>query len=248
MELSILARFGLKKNEIRIYESLLHLGRSKTGAIMEHANISSSSTYMCLASLVKQSLVSYQVRNNVKYYQAELPDQLIEDTQAQAHALERLSKEISSLPITHAERNEINVYQGFQGFKRAYEALAGEVKRDECVKVITYSTHYGKSKLVRKFFAQFDQNLLLNVACRIQMLVDKDLKEIIMSDRSSFVKKYEFRCLPKEYFNPCCVNISDSMVVIGVWSKNPTAFSIRNPAVVESFRTNFDFLWAKGKK
>ena len=248
MELSILSRFGLNKNDIKVYDSLLKLGRSKTGAIIKESGISSSSAYMSLGELVKRALVSYQVRNNVKYYQAELPNQLLEDTKIQAQELERLSKEITSMPILHTERNEINVYQGFQGFKRAYETLAQEVKKGETVNVVTYSTYYGKSKYVRDFFARLDKNLLVVKHAKIQMLVDKDLKEIIMSDRGSFVKKYEFRCLPKEYFNPTCLNISDSMVVMGVWGKNPIAFSIRNPAVVESFRANFNFLWSKGNK
>ncbi len=248
MEFSILSKLGLNKNDIRVYETLLKIGRSKTGPIMRSAGISSSSTYASLSSLLERGLASYQVRNNVKYYQAEMPNQLIDDTKTQTVALEKLMKEIVSLPISHTERNEINVYQGFQGFKRAYEVMASEVKKGEKVDVITYSTYYGKSKHIRKFFAELDRKLFLHTKCKINMLVDKDLKEIIMSDRTSFVKKYEFRCLPKEYFNPCCLNISDSMVVMGVWGKNPIAFTIRNPAVVDSFRINFDFLWSKGKK
>jgi len=248
MELTILERFGLNHNDIVVYKALLTIGRSKTGAIMHQTGISSSSTYASLASLVSRGLVSYQVRNNVKYYQAEMPEQLLEETKKQAHALEKIMQEIVFLPIQHAERNEVNLYQGVQGFKRAFEVMAGELKAGEMVSVITYSTHYGKSKSVRQFFAALDRRILVQTKCKINIVVDEDLKKIITEDRNSFAKRYTFRCLPKEYFSPCCVNISDSMVVLGVWGKNPIAFTIRNHGVIDSFRSNFNFLWDKGKK
>lgn len=248
MELSILERFGLNRNDILVYKALLEIGRSKTGAIMRQTGISSSSVYASLTPLVSRGLVSYQVRNNVKYYQAEMPDQLIEETKTQAQALEKIMQEIVFLPIKHAERNEVNLYQGVQGFKRAFEVMAGELKQGEVVNAIAYSTHYGKSKTIRSFFASFDKKLLTQIKCKINIIVDEDLRKIIVSDRRAFVKRYAFRCLPKEYFSPCCVNISNSMVVLGVWGKNPIAFTIRNQGVIDSFRANFNFLWEKGKK
>lgn len=248
MELNILSRFGLNQNDIRVYKALLELGRSKTGAIMKSAQTSSSSTYLSLSALIEHGLVSYQVRNNVKYYQAEMPSQLIEETKSQTHSLEKLMKEIVSLPIKHVERNEVNLYQGVQGFKRAYEAMADEVKLGENINVVAFSAYYGKSKNVQKFFANLDKRLLTDLKCKIRIITDQDLKKIITADHSAFVKKYNFRCLPPEYFNPCCFNISDSMVVMGVWDKNPIAFTIRNPAIIESFRANFDFLWNKALK
>lgn len=248
MELSILSQFGLNKNDIRVYEALLQLGRSKTGPIIKHIGISSSSTYASLSSLIHRGLVSYQVKNNIKYYQAEVPNQLIEDTRTQTNALEKISKEITSLPITHIERNDINVYQGIHGFRRAYEIMASEVKRGEEINAVTYSSYYGKSKQIRKFFGTLDKKLLLHTKAKIKIIVDKDLKKIITSDRAAFVKKYEFRCLPREYFTPCSFNVSDSMVVMGVSGKSPIAFTIRNKAVIDSFRTNFKLLWEKGEK
>jgi hypothetical protein len=80
------------------------------------------------------------------------------------------------------------------------------------------------------------------------MIVDKDLKKIIMADRQSFANKYKFHCLPKEYFSPCGINISDSMVIIAVWGQSPIAFTIRNKAVIENFRANFEYLWHVNKR
>lgn len=248
MEIGKLSKFGLSKNDAKVYETLINLGRSKTGIIIQNAGISSSSTYICLQNLIQKGLVSYQVKNNVKYYQAELPNKLIEDSKSQTEYLEKLSQEITSLPINHLERNDVNVYQGIHGFKRAHEIMASEAKNGEEINAITYSLYFGKSKSIRQFFSNLDKRLLTQIKCKMKMIVDEDLKNVIMSDRSSFVKKYEFRCLPKEYFNPCGINISDSMVIIAVWGKSPIAFTIRNKAVIDSFRANFNFLWSKGRK
>lgn len=246
MDLDILNKLGLNKNDTSVYATLLRIGRNKTGKIISETGISSSSVYVSLNALIKRGLVSYQVRNNVKYYQAEMPHELIETSKSQVVALEKMMREIVSLPIPTDERNEINVYQGLQGFKRAYEALSAELEEGEEVNVVTYSNYYGKNKQVRNFFAEFDKDIFRK-KCKISMIVDDELKKTIETDRSSFVKKYKFKCLPKEYFNPSCFNVSNSMVVMGVWSKNPVAFTIRNPAIVESFRSNFKFLWKLGK-
>src|SRR6185369_16302548 len=82
MNLDILRRHGLNENDILVYRALLELGRSKTGPIMKKAAISSSSTYTSLSALLDRALVSFQVKNNIKYYQAESPDSLIEETRA----------------------------------------------------------------------------------------------------------------------------------------------------------------------
>ncbi|MES2215996.1 MAG: helix-turn-helix domain-containing protein [Patescibacteria group bacterium] len=248
MQLSILSRFGLNKNDIAVYDSLLELGRSKTGAIITHARISSSSTYASLNALVRNGLVSYQVRNNVKYYQAEIPTQLIDETRHQTLALEKLSKEITSLPITKSERNEVNVYQGIHGIKRAHEIMANEVKPDEDVNVTAFSTYYARSKQIRRFFASLDKKLITQNKCKMRMIIDKELRDIVIADRPTYYKKYDFRTLPSEYFNPCGLSITDSMVVVSVWSKDPIAFTIRNKAVIDNFRANFNVLWSKGKK
>lgn len=248
MELSVLSAHGLNENDIKVYEALLNLGRSKTGAVITKAAISSSSVYASLSLLIQRGLVSYQVKNNVKYYQAEAPNQLIEDSKRQVSALEKLSKAVTSLPITHTERNEINVYQGARGFKRAYEIMASELSKGEEICVTTYSLYYGKSKYIRRFFSELDKNILMHKQGKIRMIADKDLLEIIRSDRRIFAKKYRFRSLPSGFFTPSCFNVSNSMVVLGVWGKNPFAITIRNKAVIESFKLNFNFLWEMAKK
>lgn len=248
MDLSSLSKFGLSNNDTKVYDTLIKSGRSKTGIIIKNTGISSSGTYICLQNLINKGLVSYQVKNNIKYYQAELPTQLIEDVRNQTKYLETLSKAITSLPIDKPERNEVNVYQGIHGFKRAHEIMLSEAKNGEEINAITYSLYYGKSKSIRQFFSSLDRKLLTQKNCKIRMIVDEDLKKIIMSDRESFVRKYKFHCLPKEYFSPCGINISDSMVIIAVWGQSPIAFTIRNKAVIENFRANFEFLWNTQEK
>lgn len=248
MELEVFKQLGLNDNEIKVYRALIDIGRSKTGPILKKASISSSSAYSSLSSLLDRGLVSFQVKNNIKYYQAESPNSLIEQSKAQTKELENISKEISILPIIHNERNEINVYEGAHGFKRAHEIMADEAKKGEEILAITYSKHFGKSKEVRRFFARLDHDLAVNKKCKMRLIVNDELKRIILADRKPFVSKYQFRCLPDEYFSPSGINISNSMLVIGVWGKNPIAFTIRNKAVIESFKSNFDFLWSKGRK
>ena len=80
MNTSILKSFDLNRNDILVYETLLKIGRSKTGPIIRNSLVGSSRVYESLRILVSRGLVSYQVRNNIKYYQKDKADILICDS------------------------------------------------------------------------------------------------------------------------------------------------------------------------
>ena len=129
MNTSILKNYGLNRNDIIIYETLLKIGRSKTGPIIKNSQIVSSRVYESLRLLVLRGLVSYQVRNNIKYYQAESPLQLLEEAEKNKLALKELAREVTSLPIILPSRNEVNIFEGKHGFKMAYNQHIERIKK-----------------------------------------------------------------------------------------------------------------------
>jgi predicted DNA-binding transcriptional regulator len=77
MKEEILERLGLTKNEIKIYLYLLSCKTSTTGPIIKTLKISSSRVYESLEKLISKGLVAYFLKNNVKYYQAQDPNYLV---------------------------------------------------------------------------------------------------------------------------------------------------------------------------
>lgn len=249
MNIDILKQFGLHTNDIKVYTSLFSLGRSKTGPIIKACGISSSRVYESLRILVSKGLVSYEVKNNIKYYKAELPDQLIEEAEKNTEALKSFSKEIENLPITKQDRNETNTYEGIHGFRMAFLQHVQAVKKGEMIGVIAFSNHtVTKTRFtrLRNLFTEVDE-IIFSKTKNVRMLLDKRLHPLLKRDRKYF-SKYILKFLPPGYFSPVAVNISEHEVMISVWGDKPTVFAMRNPVIVESFKKNFEFLWELAKK
>ncbi len=245
MDFQILKYFGLHKNDIEIYKALLGIGLSKTGQIMRTTSISSSRVYESLKHLIQKGLVSYQVRNNIKYYQAEMPDQLIEIAETNKLQLQKFATEVRHFPIRETERNETNVYEGKHGFKMAFTEHIRRLQKKEEISIIAFSTRFANSKELRVFLANLDR-ILLNKKCRIRMLLEKEMESVMKKDRVD-MSLYSIRYLPSGYFSPTAVNISEHEVMLSVWGKTPIVFSIKNPPVIAGFKKNFEFLWNMAK-
>ncbi len=250
MNTSILKNYGLNRNDIIVYETLLKIGRSKTGPIIRNSQIVSSRVYESLRLLVVRGLVSYQVRNNIKYYQAESPLQLLEEAEKNKLALKELAKEVTSLPIILPSRNEVNIFEGKHGFKMAFNQHIEKIKKGETISIIGFSRraylHSEGTKELRAFFTASDQ-LMIPKKADARLLTERDMLKILHKDRID-PSIYQLGYLPAGYFGPCAVNISATEVLLSVWGESPIVFSIKNPTMVKTFQKNFDFLWSIAKK
>ncbi|MBI5126498.1 MAG: hypothetical protein HZA80_01915 [Candidatus Taylorbacteria bacterium] len=243
----ILKQFGLNPNDIKIYRTLYNLGRSKTGIIIRETAIASSRVYASLQNLVRKGLVSYQVKNNIKYYQAELPDQLIEEAEDNVEELKGFADNLKLFPISKNKRNETNTYEGVHGLKMAYEQHTENLEKGETVSIIAFvGEEYASSQPIRLFFSKTIDRIMIEKKCHGKMITHKEIKKIIKRDRPDS-SIYTIRHLSENYTLPYTVNISKKEVVMGVWGDEPTVFTISNPVVVSAFQKNFDYLWKIAK-
>ncbi len=250
MNTEILQNYGFNRNDIKVYNSLIKLGRTKTGPVIHDTGIVSSRVYESLRLLVSRGLVSYQVKNNIKYYQAEPLDQLVSEAGKNIEILKVLAKEINSSPVLLPSRNESNIYEGRHGFKMAFTQHVEKLKKNEKVGIITFSRRAytaGKdSRDLRKFLTNLD-NLMITKKTTNRVLTEKEMLPVMKKERL-FSRLYDLKHLPSGYFGPYAINISETEVLLSVWGENPIVFSIKNPTIVKSFSKNFEFLWGIARK
>ena len=250
MKTNILKQFGLHNNDIKVYEVLCSIGTSKTGAIIKGASIASSRVYESLRLLTEKGLVSYYVKNNIKYYRAELPNQLIDEYKKNLEDLNVLSASIASLPQIKQDRNEINVFEGTHGFQLAFKQHLESVNKGEPIGIIGFDSHSINESSLNKFanfFLQVDEWTFAKTD-NVRMLLEKNLIPVIKKREKKYLKKYKFGFLSENYFGPIAINLSSNEVLLSVWGKRPIVFSIKNKVVVESFWKNFEILWLSSDK
>ena len=247
MENELLERLGLTKNEIKIYTHLLKEGVSTTGPIMSELGLSSSRVYASLEELLKKGLVSYFVKNNTRYYNAESPDRLTKIADELKSRLSPLVDELKSLKKPKEEEEYSMIFEGFNGFKQAFDILLENSSRDKEILTIGFSPPEFGLETLRTYLKNVDTRRIKKKT-PMKIIFDTAMKDTIGKDREN--ESYtEVRYLPKGYITPAALSIFSDYVIHWVWKKKKTiAFVIKNKDINESFRNYFKILWQKAHK
>lgn len=135
-----LKQLGLTEGEARVYFSLLKLGSTKIGPIVNDSHISRSKVYDVLERLTTKGLISHITVGDVRHYNAVEPYRL-RDYLAKKEEQVRNQREIIDRMIPYlaqvASRNRessAEIFTGDRGLRSAYEimykaARTGEVLR-----------------------------------------------------------------------------------------------------------------------
>ncbi len=93
----ILKKFNLSQSETKAYLALLELGASLAGDITKKANINRSNCYDAIQRLIEKGLVSYVIKANRKYFQAETPQKFLELLKEEENQLRTKEEEIKKV-------------------------------------------------------------------------------------------------------------------------------------------------------
>ena len=76
MDTKILKEIGLTETEIKAYLSLLTLGATSAGRIVEETGVYRKNLYDALNKLIEKGLVSYVIEDKIRVFQAKNPENL----------------------------------------------------------------------------------------------------------------------------------------------------------------------------
>ncbi len=132
----VLEKIGLTPGEAEVYEALVNLGLSSTGSITKKAGIASSKVYEVLQRLQKKGLVSFIIKNGVRYYDATPPERLLdfleekkEDVVKAQNEIKKIIPTIKQIGKKAEEHNETVVYTGIEGPKIVLNEILETGKR-----------------------------------------------------------------------------------------------------------------------
>ncbi|MBI5148271.1 helix-turn-helix domain-containing protein [Candidatus Pacearchaeota archaeon] len=247
MNEKVLEEIGLTKGEIKVYLTLLQIGETTTGKIIEEAQISSGKIYEILDKLIKKGLVSYIIKEKTKYFAAASPNRILDYLHEKEKSLKEKEKDfIAELPaLKEIEKRgkkeyEIHLFKGFRGFKTAiYEALDELTQKDEILAMGIIST---KSEQYNTLWIAWHRNRIKRkIKCRA---IFSDKKTEYFKDLKK-LKLIKLKVL--EGITPTAVDIMGNRVLILTHGKEPSVLSIKNPEISQSFRTFFETLWKIAK-
>lgn len=247
MNQKLLEEIGLTKGEITVYLTLLKLGETTTGKIIDEAQISSGKIYEILDKLIKKGLVRYIFKEKTKYFSASNPNRILDFIHEKEKELkikeQELTKEIPLLlkiQESKKENYETHLYKGYKGIQTAiFEALNNLNSKNE---VLAMGIASSKRELFNILWQNWhNQRIKKKIFCRA-----------IFSDKAtdyynSFKKMQYTKVKYLEGITPSAMDIMGNQVLIFTYKEEPSCLLINNPEIADSFKAFFETLWKISK-
>ena len=247
MNEKLLEEIGLTRGEIAVYTTLLKLGETTTGKIVEEAQISSGKIYEILEKLIKKGLASYIVKEKTKYFSAASPNRILDYVHEREEDLKKKEEELKKeLPLLidlekSKTKQETRLFMGIRGFQTAiFEALNTLKSDDEVLGMGIITTKGIPYNIIWKKWHL--QRVKHKIKCRM-----------IFSDKKSeyykhFLKMPYTKVKVLTGVTPAAVDVMGERVLILTHGKEPSVLSIINPEIAQSFTSFFNSLWNIAKE
>lgn len=248
MNEKLLEEIGLTKGEIKVYLTLLKLGETTTGRIIEEAQISSGKIYEILERLIKKGLASFIIKEKTKYFSAASPNRILDYVHEKEKDLnqkeQELLKELPSLIVigkAGKKGYETNLFKGFKGMQTAiFEAFEDITSKDEVLAMGVISH-------------KKEQYNLLWQRWHKERIARKIICKALFSDRGTeyynLFKKMRFTEVKVlKGVTPAALDIIKDRVLIFTYGEEPSCLSIKNPEIAQSYTTFFYNLWNIAEK
>lgn len=244
METRYLKEIGLTDNEIRIYLELLNLGEALASELSNRTGINRTLTYQILNNLLRRGLISYVIKNNVKYFKAAHPSKLVDFLKEKETNIQRLIPDLLKLVKPTEKKYSVELYEGKEGLKtilndvirsRPKEFLDFTSGMTLILLPVYYIDNWEKKRLKANIYARF----LFNKT-------DIGKKRGVQLSK---LPKSEVRYLPEGFSAPSHIYIYGDKLGITLWEGDfPFGILIKSKEIADRFREFFEWFWKLSKK
>lgn len=253
MELDFLESMGFTRGEISVYNALLELGPSATGALVKEAGVSSSKIYIILDKLVRKGVATYIIRSGKRQYQATDPGNIIDFIEKRKAELERQKEIVTRMLPRLAMRRErlekegaAEIFEGLKGVKSYFNGLLKAMKKGDEMMVFGARSGYPVSRSAQRFFSGFHRKRASR-GIGLRIIFNRDLAESGLSRFFAGLGNTQVRFIDQVTLSS--IGIQKGHIDILIWTRESAiVFVIRSREVASTFRKYFNVLWEAGMK
>ncbi len=243
MNEKLLKEIGLTEGEIKVYLTLLKLGETTTGKIIEEAQISSGKIYEILEKLIKKGLASYIIKEKTKYFSAASPNRILDYLYEKEKSLKEKEQELlkelpALLSFEKAEKKEYetNLFKGFKGIQTAiFEAFEDLTKKDE---VLTMGISSHKKEQYNLLWQRWHKERINKKLICKAIFSDRDTEYYKTFNKMKFTEVKVLKGV-----TPSAIDVMGKKVLIFTYGEEASCLSIKNPEIAQSFKTFFETMW-----
>lgn len=233
-----LEEVGFDNKEIQVYLSLLKIGETSATKISRETKIERTLVYYIIEKLINRGLVSFNLKNNVKYYSASNPEKILEEIREKEKSflrvlpfLEQIRKE------TYEEDVRVDIYKETAGLKAVMNDMFKQTREFLVL---------GEQGQIQKHYPILYQQYLRklkDMKIKEKVIIREDLRGKIWKSKNS-----EFRYISKDLLSPTTTLIYENKILITLWEKPMFNILITSKKVSDSFKSYFNHFWKIAKK
>ncbi|MEK6947906.1 MAG: helix-turn-helix domain-containing protein [Nanoarchaeota archaeon] len=235
----LLQKAGLTKNESLVYLTLLKIGKSQSGKIINEAKISSGKIYETLSKLIDKGLVKLVIENGIKNFIANDPKMLLiylDDKEKEIiKKREELEKAIPLMNIIKSNEKLENVAL-IKGFKGISTIVYNSLENAKYIEIMGLTSN--KDENFNNFWKKWHNQrvrLKKNAKC---LFSDKN------TDYWKFFKKLKHTEVREiTTLSPSSVMIVDDNTFIFSYQEEFICIHIQSYSISRSFSGFFNSLW-----
>jgi HTH-type transcriptional regulator, sugar sensing transcriptional regulator len=242
MDTSILEDLGLTQAEIKTYMTLLDLGSSSAGLILEKSGIQNSVMHRALNSLIEKGIINFVVQGKRKQYQATDPEYFYHYIDDKKNRFAHILPELKKRQALSKKTESATIYKGIRGIKEAYSIMINTKGKE-------YLTFGGGEECAKLMGIHWWENLhkrRVDNKLQSRQVFDESVKIIARGIESNPIT--QTRYLGSEFASFQETVIVGDKVAVNVFTENPYSFLIEDAKVAESYRKYFEALWSMAKK
>jgi predicted transcriptional regulator len=240
MDTEILEDLGLTPSEIKTYLTLLELGSSTAGPILEKSNLQNSVIHRALNSLIEKGLISYILEGKRKIYQATDPENFNLFIDEKKRRFQEILPDLKKKQ--QGKKQEVaTTYKGKRGLQEVYNLLVN-------VKTKEYLTFGGGIDIANFMDVTWWRNLHAKRRANklpSRQIFDESVKPLGKGIIGMPLTKTKF--LPYEFAQFQETVIVGDYVAINVFTENAYSFLIKDKKVAEGYKKYFELLWKIAK-
>jgi hypothetical protein len=108
--------------------TLLRLGQSKAGSIINATKLQSSTVYHLLGSLAEKGVISHVTKGRIRHYQATNPESLLSLMDERKSQIESVIPVLKAMENTEKDKQSSRAYEGLNGLRSAVNDILVTLK------------------------------------------------------------------------------------------------------------------------
>jgi len=243
MDITILEDLGLTESEIKTYITLLELGTSTAGKILEKSGLQNSVIHRALNSLIEKGIISFVLEGEIKVYKATEPEYFFNFIEEKRKEFEKIFPELKQKQARAKEKIGAVTYKGIRGIKEIYNKLLNSRGKE-------YNTFGGGRRVTYEVMGE-DWRYSLHtkrIAKKIKsrQIFDETIRKF--GEELNERPRSEVRFLSQEFEQLTETIICGDYVAIVIFTENPYGLLIEDKSVVEGYKKYFETLWKLAKE